>query len=137
MGLAASDVPVALGGLRVQSRRMSRYTPKQRPLAAGGGPARPKKKTAKRGPTPRINKKKGKAHIPTPFACPTCGKAYRTEEALVTHKLDAHGAAPDISKLSPLTPSMVRCPKCGAPVGKRNLAAHLRMVHGSDDGATN
>lgn len=114
---------------------MSRYTPKLRPLSAGGGPARPKKsaKRAKPGPTPPTRKKKSKAHIPTPFKCDVCGKAYRTQEALVTHKLDAHGEAVDVTKLAPVTPSMVRCPECGAPVGKRNLDAHLRAVHGGDE----
>ena len=107
---------------------MARYTPKQRPLAAGGGPARPIKKL--KSAKPRVSKPvKRKPAKPGAFACPVCGKAFRTEEALATHKLDAHDEAVDPSTMATLTPGMVRCPECGAPVRKRNLPHHLRFVH--------
>lgn len=98
---------------------MSRYTPKHRkPVPASG--KKPKGK-------PVVKKKKPK--VPGKFACTVCEKAFRTEEALATHALDAHGQPLNVEAMATLSPGMVRCPECGAPLRKRNLQQHLRFVH--------
>jgi hypothetical protein len=108
---------------------MSRYTPPRESLKNGGKPAGTKSaKSAKR--TKAKPKSKKKIQGPTPYACAICKRAFRTEEALVTHQLDAHQKPVDVAALKPISPSLVRCPECGAPVGKRNLKAHLMSVHG-------
>jgi uncharacterized C2H2 Zn-finger protein len=101
---------------------MARYTPKLRPAGAGGGPARPKKT----GPAHSPGKKTSK---PGAFKCPACEKRFNTAEALATHAEAAHGTPVDPAKMPAVPASQVRCPVCGAPVRKRNLAHHLRFVH--------
>ncbi len=98
---------------------MSRYTPKHRkPVVARSSKLKGKPVVKKKKPKPA-----GK------FVCTVCEKAFRTEEALATHALDAHGQPIDLAAMAPLTPNMVRCPMCGAPVRKRNLQQHLRFIH--------
>lgn len=98
---------------------MSRYTPKHRKPV----PDRASKLKGK----PVAKKKKLKA--PGKFACTVCEKSFRTEEALATHALDAHGQPLNVETMAALSPGMVRCPECGAPIRKRNLQQHLRFVH--------
>ncbi len=106
---------------------MARYTPKHRkPTGATSG--KPKSRAKPVGAKKKSTKKKAK---PGKFACKACEKAFRTEEALATHALDAHGHTPDPTTMAPLKPNMVRCPECGAPVRKRNLPHHLRFIHDS------
>jgi uncharacterized C2H2 Zn-finger protein len=94
---------------------MSRYTPKhRRPDTKPKGSQKPKSKKPK---------------PPGTFVCKVCEKAFRTEEALATHALDAHGQPLDINAMAALSPGMVRCPECGMPMRKRNLQQHLRFVH--------
>jgi hypothetical protein len=100
---------------------MSRYTPKHRkPVTKPSGA---KKKGAK------APAKKSKPKPTGKFVCKVCEKAFRTEEALATHALDAHGQPLDLEAMSPVAPNMVRCPECGMPVRKRNLQQHLRFIH--------
>ena len=107
---------------------MSRYTPKQLPASKGGGPARPKK-PAVRGKTASTSKPGKKTAKPGAFVCKVCKRAFNTEEALATHARDAHDQPIDIAKMSVLSPNMVRCPICAAPVRKRNLEKHLQFIH--------
>lgn len=100
---------------------MSRYTPKHRKPAV----VKKKKSAAKKA------RKKAKPAAGGAFACPDCGKTFRTEEALVTHTVDAHGALVDASAMTAAPTGMVRCPECGAPLRKRNLPMHLRFIHGT------
>lgn len=111
---------------------MSRYTPKRLPAAKGGGPARPIKPATRAKPGAKPAKRKSKPTGGKTVACPVCQRPFRTEEAVAIHMRDAHGQLPDPSKMAPLSPGMVRCPQCAAPVRKRNLEMHLRAIHGQD-----
>lgn len=101
---------------------MARYTPKHRKPVVDRA-AKVNGKPPIKKPARKKTKKVGA------FACKVCEKAFRTEEALATHGLDAHGQALDLEAMSPVAPNMVRCPQCAAPVRKRNLDHHIRFVH--------
>jgi len=59
-----------------------------------------------------------------PHACPECGKAFRTDEAVQTHRHAAHGTAATV------VGDMTRCPECGSLVNNKNMPKHRRREHG-------
>lgn len=64
-------------------------------------------------------------NTPTPPpACPECGKTFRTDAAVQTHRHAAHGTA------AMVVGDMTRCPDCGSLVKTSHLAKHKRRMHG-------
>ena len=57
-------------------------------------------------------------------ACPECGKPFRTDEAVQTHRHAAHGTA------AMVVGDMTRCSECGSLVKNSNMATHRRREHG-------
>jgi len=57
-------------------------------------------------------------------ACPECGRQFRTDEAVQTHRHAAHGTAATI------VGDMTRCPECGSLVNNKNMPKHRRREHG-------
>lgn len=64
------------------------------------------------------------ASAPQTHACPECGKRFRTDEAVQTHRHAAHGTAETV------VGDMTRCTVCGSLVRDSNMAAHRRREHG-------
>jgi uncharacterized C2H2 Zn-finger protein len=61
---------------------------------------------------------------PNAHACPECGKSFRTDEAVQTHRHAAHGTAATV------VGDMTRCTECGSLVKNSNMARHRRRKHG-------
>ncbi|MGA2496109.1 MAG: hypothetical protein ABSH20_00120 [Tepidisphaeraceae bacterium] len=61
---------------------------------------------------------------PQPLACPECGKAFRTDEAVQTHRHAAHGTA------AMVVGDMTRCAECGSLVKNSQMERHRRRIHG-------
>ena len=54
-----------------------------------------------------------------PFPCPDCSRGFKSDEALLAHRIDKHGA-----------PHPFWCEDCGINLrAKRNLELHLKQVH--------
>jgi len=68
---------------------------------------------------------KSSAAPPATHACPECGKAFRTDAAVQTHRHAAHGTAEMV------VGEMVRCPDCGSLVKKSNFDRHRKREHGA------
>ena len=64
------------------------------------------------------------ASAPQPHACPECGKTFRTDAAVQTHRHAAHRTAEMV------VGNMTRCPECGSLVKTSHLAKHKRRMHG-------
>ncbi len=56
-------------------------------------------------------------------ACPECGKRFRTDEAVQTHRHASHGTAATV------VGDMTRCSECGSLVKNAHMATHLRREH--------
>ncbi|HEX2972113.1 MAG TPA: hypothetical protein VHP11_07260 [Tepidisphaeraceae bacterium] len=74
--------------------------------------------------TPTTPAAKAGAPAPQPHACPECGKVFRTDEAVQTHRYAAHGTAEAV------VGDMTRCPECGSLVKNSHMAKHKRRMHG-------
>jgi uncharacterized C2H2 Zn-finger protein len=61
---------------------------------------------------------------PKTHACPECGRAFRTDEAVQTHRHAAHGTA------AMVVGDMTRCAECGSLVKNSNMAKHRSQKHG-------
>jgi hypothetical protein len=65
------------------------------------------------------------ASLPQPHACPECGKTFRTDAAVQTHRHAAHGTAEMV------VGNMIRCSECGSLVKESHLAKHKLRMHGT------
>lgn len=61
---------------------------------------------------------------PHPHACPECGKTFRTDEAVQTHRHAAHGTA------ALVVGDMTRCSECGSLVKNSHMERHRKRTHG-------
>ena len=77
----------------------------------------------KRG-VPAVSAAMRGASAPQPLACPECGKAFRTEAAVQTHRHAAHGTA------AMIVGDMTRCAECGSLVKNSQMERHRRRIHG-------
>ncbi len=64
------------------------------------------------------------AASPQPLTCPECGKKFRTDEAVQTHRHAAHGTA------AMVVGDMTRCEECGSLVKNSQMERHRRRIHG-------
>lgn len=74
--------------------------------------------------TPKTPAASKGASTPQSPACPECGKVFKTDAAVQTHRHAAHGTAEMV------VGDMTRCPECGSLVKGSHLAKHKRRMHG-------
>lgn len=78
--------------------------------------------TSRKGGAPPVVRKSSSAS--QTHACPECGKTFRTDAAVQTHRHAAHGTAEMV------VGNMTRCPECGSLVKNSHMARHKRREHG-------
>ena len=108
-----------------------RKKPNRRPIASHGkkrntAPGRDGgfAKVNRNHSKPAVSAAKRGASVPSPLACPECGKAFRTDEAVQTHRHAAHGTA------AMVVGDMTRCAECGSLVKNSQMERHRRRMHG-------
>lgn len=89
------------------------------PKSKGGKPRSRPKRRPSAAPAAKKRDARPKTH-----ACPECGRAFRTDEAVQTHRHAAHGTA------ALAVGDMTRCPECGSLVKNSVMAKHRRREHG-------
>jgi hypothetical protein len=99
-------------------------TPRGGKLNAPTGSGRNAGPVNRQRPTPAVPPARNAASAPPTPACPECGKQFRTDEAVQTHRHAAHGTAATV------VGDMTRCSECGSLVGNSNMATHRRRKHG-------
>ena len=74
--------------------------------------------------TPAVSAAKKGVSATHPHACPECGKGFRTDAAVQTHRHAAHGTAATV------VGDMTRCAECGSLVRNSQMEKHRRRIHG-------
>lgn len=93
-------------------------------VAAATGGGRSSANVNRKRSKPPVLAAKRSVSATHPHACPECGKAFRTDAAVQTHRHAAHGTAETV------VGDMTRCAECGSLVRNSQMEKHRRRMHG-------